>query len=221
MFKKTTRQQANGVEQNIATAPTQPVGALKLRPAAQYLDGPVSANNAQTNMPRLAAPKSYVAAFAFQPRRTGPIFAGGNAMIRTGIDTQRLFRQAFPTINEETVNELVRRGLLHLAEHKWRFGDANNGTTRRLDRRKWKRANNSGADWHRLIGLDDVIQHDRRRVIFVIEGSKDALAAAAELTRRCGILAEVGIVCALGGGYRPVAAQITRVGSSSTLTIVP
>jgi len=39
MFKKTTRQQANGVEQNIATAPTQPVGALKLRPAAQYLDG--------------------------------------------------------------------------------------------------------------------------------------------------------------------------------------
>jgi excisionase family DNA binding protein len=39
MLKKTTRQQASGVEQNIATAPTQSVGALKLKAAAQYLGG--------------------------------------------------------------------------------------------------------------------------------------------------------------------------------------
>jgi hypothetical protein len=39
MSKRSKRQQANGVEQNIATAPTQSVGALKLKPAAQYLGG--------------------------------------------------------------------------------------------------------------------------------------------------------------------------------------
>jgi excisionase family DNA binding protein len=37
MSRKTKRQQANGVEQNIATAPAQSVGALKLKPAAHYL----------------------------------------------------------------------------------------------------------------------------------------------------------------------------------------
>ena len=36
---KTNRQQANGVEQNIATAPAQSVGALKLKEARQYLGG--------------------------------------------------------------------------------------------------------------------------------------------------------------------------------------
>lgn len=39
MPKNTKRQEADGVEQNIATAPTQSVGALKLKPAAQYLGG--------------------------------------------------------------------------------------------------------------------------------------------------------------------------------------
>lgn len=39
MQRTTKRQQANGVEQNIATAPAQSVGALKLKPAAQYLGG--------------------------------------------------------------------------------------------------------------------------------------------------------------------------------------
>ena len=89
-------------------------------------------------------------------------------MIGTSIDARRSFRETFPTISEETVNELVCRGLLHFAEHQWRFGDANNGTTQRLERRKWKRADNSGVDWHKLIGLDDVIRHDRRCVLFVI-----------------------------------------------------
>jgi len=39
MSKNTTRQQANGVKQNLATAPTQTVGALKLKEARQYLGG--------------------------------------------------------------------------------------------------------------------------------------------------------------------------------------
>jgi hypothetical protein len=39
MPKNTKRQEADGVEQNIATAPAQTVGALKLKPAAQYLGG--------------------------------------------------------------------------------------------------------------------------------------------------------------------------------------
>jgi hypothetical protein len=39
MLKKPRRQQANGVEQNIAHASTQSVGALKLKAAAQYLGG--------------------------------------------------------------------------------------------------------------------------------------------------------------------------------------
>ena len=37
MQTKSKRQQANDVEQNVATAPTQSVGALKLEPAARYL----------------------------------------------------------------------------------------------------------------------------------------------------------------------------------------
>jgi len=39
MSKNTKRQEGNGVEQNVATAPAQTVGALKLKPAAQYLGG--------------------------------------------------------------------------------------------------------------------------------------------------------------------------------------
>jgi helix-turn-helix protein len=44
MSKKTKpasagKRQANGVEQNIATGPTQSVGALKLKEARQYLGG--------------------------------------------------------------------------------------------------------------------------------------------------------------------------------------
>ena len=38
-------------------------------------------------------------------------------MIGTSIDAQRSFRETFPIISEETVNELVCRGLLHFAEH--------------------------------------------------------------------------------------------------------
>ena len=37
MPKNIKGQEAHGVEQNIATAPTHSVGALKLKPAAEYL----------------------------------------------------------------------------------------------------------------------------------------------------------------------------------------
>ena len=131
-------------------------------------------------------------------------------MIGTSIDERRLLRETFPCISEETVNELVRRGLLDLGKHQWRFGDANNGTTRRFDQRKWKRADNDGPDWHKLIGLSDVIRYDRRYVLFVIEGSKDALAAA-ELAQRCGILTQTSIVCALGSGYRPITSELQQL----------
>jgi hypothetical protein len=39
MAQKKKRQQVNGVEQNIAPAPAQIVGAFKIKPAAQYLGG--------------------------------------------------------------------------------------------------------------------------------------------------------------------------------------
>ena len=39
MATKANRHGADGTEQNIATVPTQSVGALKLKPAAQYLGG--------------------------------------------------------------------------------------------------------------------------------------------------------------------------------------
>jgi hypothetical protein len=47
-------------------------------------------------------------------------------------------------------------------------------------------------------------------VLFVIEGSKDALAAA-ELAFRFGILEHVGIICALGSGYRAIATEIEQL----------
>lgn len=115
--------------------------------------------------------------------------------------TQQLSK-VLPHIAAATVEELVRRGLLHCDETTWRFGDENNGTTRRLDGRKWKRADTKGADWHQLIGLADVVRNDRRHVLLIIEGSKDALAAA-EIALRLGVLSETGILCALGSGYPP------------------
>jgi hypothetical protein len=131
-------------------------------------------------------------------------------MIAT-IEALLKFNESHPSISAEAVEELTRRGLFHLpsAEH-WRFADESNGTTRRLDGRKWNLADNSGSDWHKLIGLDDVVRNDRKHVFFVIEGSKDALAAA-EFAYRLGILPQIGIVCALGSGYRPIASELEQL----------
>jgi len=57
-----------------------------------------------------------------------------------------------------------------------------------------------------------VVDNNRKEVLFVIEGSKDALAAA-ELAFRSGMLAEVGILRALGSGYRPIASEIEQLSS--------
>src|SRR5205085_2439760 len=118
-------------------------------------------------------------------------------------DTLATFNRSFPSISAETVEELMRRGLFHWSGEHWRFADDSNGATRRLDGRKWKRADNGGAEWHKLIGLHDVVEHDRKHVMFALEGSKDALAAA-ELAHRFGFLHLIGIICALGSGYRPI-----------------
>ena len=125
-------------------------------------------------------------------------------------DGRALLFKLFPSISVETVNELQRRDLLHVTEGHWRLGDNNNGSTRTFQAKKWRRADNRGGDWHKLIGLDDVVQNDRWYVILVIEGSKDALAAA-EMARRRGILGQVGIVCALGSGYRPIPDEIEKL----------
>jgi hypothetical protein len=61
------------------------------------------------------------------------------------------------------------------------------------------RADNDGAAWHRLIGLDDVVAHDRRYALLAIEGSKDTLAAA-DFAYWTGMLAEMGVMCALVSG---------------------
>jgi hypothetical protein len=121
-------------------------------------------------------------------------------------------------ISIETIDELEQRGLLHFDDFKWRFGDDNNGTTRRLDGRPFilngekvkAFADTEGAEWHRLIGLDDVVRNDRKIVLLAIEGSKDALAAA-ELAYHNGLLQQIGITCALGSGYKPIPAELHKL----------
>jgi len=36
------------------------------------------------------------------------------------------------------------------------------------------KAETRGESWHRLIGLDDVVANDRREILLIVEGSKDA-----------------------------------------------
>lgn len=38
-MEKSGKRQANGVEKKVSVAPSTPIGALKLKPAAQYLGG--------------------------------------------------------------------------------------------------------------------------------------------------------------------------------------
>src|SRR6266478_2691693 len=92
-------------------------------------------------------------------------------------------------ISPAAIAEATRRGLLTFKKHRgatcWRFGDAENGSLRRIDGHPFKirgervkaKAEKGGKSWHRLIGLDDAVANDRRDVLLIIEGSKDALAA--------------------------------------------
>jgi len=92
-------------------------------------------------------------------------------------------------ISPQAVSEAVRRGLVSFKKHRhvacWRFGDTRNGCLRRLDGQPFRingehvkaLAEKRGDAWHSLIGLDDVFTNDRREILLVTEGSKDALAA--------------------------------------------
>src|SRR5436190_9469118 len=111
-------------------------------------------------------------------------------------------------ISPQAIEEAIRRGLLSFFERRnsrcWRFGDSRNGSFRRIDGKPFRingecvkaEAETHGKAWHRLIGLDDVLANDRRDILLIVEGSKDALAALhfadAEDT-----LSQVGVVAAL------------------------
>jgi Toprim domain-containing protein len=128
------------------------------------------------------------------------------------------FLKVFPFFSEETVAEVSRRGLFSLHNGKWRFGDRSNGSTRRLDWKKFKRSDTKGADWHKLIGIRDVVEHNRQWVVFVLEGTNDAMAAF-ELARRAGIMREIGVVVALGSGYRPIADELAQLTGRKLIVI--
>jgi hypothetical protein len=130
-------------------------------------------------------------------------------------------RRTLPFVSAQTRNALIQRALLSFPspQQNWRFGDRSNGCTRALNpHSKFKRADHSGEDWHKLIGLADVIEHHRQYVIFVLEGSKDAVAAL-ELAHRAGLLAQVGIVAALGAGYRPITTELRALSGRKVLLI--
>jgi hypothetical protein len=129
------------------------------------------------------------------------------------------FLKAFPLFSPETVMDVSRRGLLSVRDRGlWRFGDSNNGSTRRLDRQKFVRSDNKSTAWHKLIGLGDVIERDRRNVIFVLEGATDAMAAF-ELAHRAGVLPQVGVVAALGAGYRPIPSELDQLAGRKLFVI--
>lgn len=129
------------------------------------------------------------------------------------------FLKAYPLFSAGTVTEVSRRGLLSLPRSdRWRFGDAHNGSTRGLNGDKYVSCDTKGADWHKLIGLCDVIEHDRHNVVFVLEGSKDAMAAF-ELARRVGITQKVGVVTALGTGYRPIAEELAQLAGRRLIVV--
>ncbi len=74
-------------------------------------------------------------------------------------------------ISPHAIEEAVRRGLVSFGQHRgvacWCFGDARNGCLRRLDGQPFKingkrvkaEAVTGGESWHRLIGLDDVLEN--------------------------------------------------------------
>jgi hypothetical protein len=116
-------------------------------------------------------------------------------------------------ISSEAIEEAKRRGLLSFTRHRnaacWRFGDAANGCLRRIDGQPFKigresvkaKAETSGKSWHRLIGLEDVVANDRREILLLPEGSKDALGALhfAAVEDR---LSEIGLAVALGSAVK-------------------
>ena len=124
-------------------------------------------------------------------------------------------------ISPDAVTEAVRRGLVRFEKHRrvacWRFGDTRNGCWRPLGGRPFKingervkaKAETRGEAWHRLIGLDDVLANDRRDILLVVEGSKDALAALhfADAEEK---LSSVGVVAALSASVNLLADDVEK-----------
>jgi hypothetical protein len=124
-------------------------------------------------------------------------------------------------ISPNAISEAVRRGLVSFKKHRrvacWRFGDTHNGCLRRLDglpfeikgQRVKAEAERRGDAWHRLIGLDDVLANDRREILLIIEGTKDALAAFhfADVEGR---LSSIGVAVALGAAVNPCADDVEK-----------
>jgi hypothetical protein len=124
-------------------------------------------------------------------------------------------------ISVQAIEEAIRRGLLSFVLHRgvdcWRLGDTRNGCLRRLDGQPFQingervkaKAETRGESWHRLIGLDDVVANDRRDILLILEGSKDALSALhfadAEDT-----LSQVGVVAALSASVNLLADDIEK-----------
>jgi len=114
-------------------------------------------------------------------------------------------------ISPKAVSEAIQRGFVSFRKHRrvacWWFGDTQNGCWRRLDglpfeikgQRVKAEAGTRGEEWHRLIGLDEVLKNDRREILLMTEGSKDALAAL-HFADAEGRLSSVGLVAALGTG---------------------
>ena len=125
-------------------------------------------------------------------------------------------------ISPQAIEEAIRRGLLRFVKHRnshcWRFGDSRNGSVRRIDGAPFRikgqyakaEAETHGEAWHQLIGLDDVVEHDRGEILLTPEGSKDALAALhfADAEDK---LREVGVVVALGSGVKPTPDDIEKL----------
>ena len=125
-------------------------------------------------------------------------------------------------ISPKAVSEGIRRGLVTFKKHRcvpcWRFGDTGNGCFRRLDGKPFQingepvkaEAETRGDAWHRLVGLDDVVANDRREILLVTEGSKDALAAL-HFADAEGRLSSVGLVAALGSGVTLCADDVKKL----------
>jgi hypothetical protein len=122
----------------------------------------------------------------------------------------------------QAIEEAIRRGLLHFLKHRnsrcWRFGDSRNGSFRRIDGEPFRingecvkaEGENHGNSWHQLIGLDDVVENDRRDILLTPEGSKDALAAL-HLADAEARLPDVGVVAALGSAVKLIPDDIEKL----------
>lgn len=144
---------------------------------------------------------SFCSPFAGKPRDA----IDKDAAMRCLTDTLCLDPGAF--------SEAQRRRFLTFTRYQgkdaWRFGDEQNGCFRRITGEPFvingeevkAPADSKGEAWHSLIGMTDIVRHDRRDVLLIVEGSKDAMAALhfAEVEERS---SQIGLAVALGSGIK-------------------